>query len=129
LSFATPGEIAAPAISAESRVYRSLPLQVDHQAERLLDRLLLGRLARGLLGFRHQRIIDLDIGAHELSSVIMCIARRYHTHRIAGSLPDRNQGGDVEFVARCSNMTRKHAQNGGARRVFPPGPLIASVGL
>jgi hypothetical protein len=53
-----------PTKFAESRIDLLLPSQSDHQTERLFYRLLLGCVSGNSLGFCHQRIIDLDIGAH-----------------------------------------------------------------
>jgi hypothetical protein len=40
-----------------------LAAQPDHQTERLFDGLFLGCLAGSFLRLRHQRVIDLNIGA------------------------------------------------------------------
>jgi hypothetical protein len=50
-----------------------LPRQSDHQSQRLLDGLLLGRVPGNLLGFSHQRVIDLDIGAHGSAPFSWCV--------------------------------------------------------
>jgi hypothetical protein len=46
-----------------------LPPHSDHQSEGLLHSLFLGCVSRGPLGFSHEDIIDLDIGAHGPYSV------------------------------------------------------------
>jgi hypothetical protein len=61
-------KVALPTVFAKGRANILLPLQLDHQAQRLFYRLLLGGVSRGSLGFRHQLIIDFDIGAHRRSS-------------------------------------------------------------
>jgi hypothetical protein len=63
-ALAASGEIAAPAIFAESCANVVLPPQPDQQAERLFYRLLLC-LPRGLLGFSHESIIDFDRRPHQ----------------------------------------------------------------
>jgi len=50
-------------VFAERLADRLLPSQPDHQAKRLFHRLLLVSVPGSLLRFRHQRVIDLDIGA------------------------------------------------------------------
>jgi Sel1 repeat len=56
-----------------------LPSQPDHQTKRLFYRLLLGCMSGSFLGFGHQPIIDLDIGAHR-RAVVMCSIEFYNTH-------------------------------------------------
>jgi hypothetical protein len=45
----------------------------------ITDRLLLGCVSGDLLGFRHQRVINLDIGPHWRRSVARCIDEYYYT--------------------------------------------------
>jgi hypothetical protein len=52
-----------------------LPPHSDHQSEGLLHSLFLGCMSGGLLGFFHEDIIDFDIGAHGLYSVVRVYRR------------------------------------------------------
>src|SRR5271167_89826 len=70
---ATAGEVAAPVVFAESQIHLLLPSQSDQQPERLFHSLLLGRVSGHFLGFRHQRVVDLDIRAHWRHSVVACV--------------------------------------------------------
>jgi hypothetical protein len=56
-----------------------LPPQSDHQSEGLLYSLFLGCVSGGLLGFSHEDIIDLDIGAHGPHSVL-CVSMHDIVH-------------------------------------------------
>src|ERR1700742_3350052 len=76
---ATPGEITFPTVFAEGCADFLLPPQPDHQTKRLFDRLLFGSTPRSFLGVRHQRVVDIDIGAQE-SPPAMCMSRCKYTH-------------------------------------------------
>jgi len=77
-------EIAAPAVFAERRADFFLAVQSDHQPQRLLDRLLLGRKAANALCFRQERFIDVDIGAYPSPIKIV----ESHAQGRAGVMPN-----------------------------------------
>ena len=62
---ATLAKVGAMAEFTENRVNISLLPQLDHQTECSAS-WLLGCLSTSFLGFGHQRVIDLDSGAHHI---------------------------------------------------------------
>jgi hypothetical protein len=70
---------------AEGFVNLVLAPQPDHQAQRLFHCFLLGRISGQFAGFRHQRIVNFDIGPHLLS--IECVRNHPMIHIASAQQP------------------------------------------
>jgi hypothetical protein len=86
---------------AEGLAYVALSAQSDHQSERLLHGLLLGSAARRSLGFRHEGIIDVDIGSH--AAALQCVRYHRNIHMTAEQGPPRRS--ESNSVASTQNGT------------------------
>jgi hypothetical protein len=104
-----PSDVAAPGVLAKRCVGLMLPSQFNHQTERVFHRLLLACMSGSLLGFCHQRVVDLDIGAHR-RSIFMCIIALYNTHR-ASAIADAGVSGDRFASSRIGAVQRATASH------------------